>query len=213
MSDSDHNVQRTRQRLRFSLTSLFLLITIVGLAVALWTTSQGWKKDATALQKLRNQVGELTISDPDRVHVIRVPTTGPLNWQWRVFLPAGREFQLRLITGEVPKTGVPGPGQALGMYSRFRCSGEFLLSASVQENHRGTYVLAASAPNWEGSNPFQNDEWQLRSKTISQIELGKTESVAPGEPMVLVRLRADHDGTSPESPCDGLMIAIEETND
>jgi len=130
-------------------------------------------------------------------------------------LPAnGPRIPASLITGEVPKTGVPGRGQAVGMHSRFRHSGEFLLSASVQENYRGTYVLAATAPNWEGSNPIQNDEWLHRSsKTISQIELGKTESVAPGESMVLVRLRVDQDGTSPESPCDGLMVAIEETND
>jgi hypothetical protein len=172
MDQIHHQVRPWRRRLQFSLATLILLVTIAALVVALWTTSQRWKKDVAELQKLRDLVGELTISDPDKVHAIRVPSTGQLKWQWRVYLPAGRQFRLRLITGDVPRAGVPAPGKAVGMYGFLDCSGEFLLSANVEKNRRGTWVLAASAPpSWDGSNPFPNDEWLSGGGwSISQIE-------------------------------------------
>lgn len=203
--------RRPVRRLQFSLATLLLFSALAVLLVALWTTSRRWKDDAAELQKFRDQVGELTISDPDKVHAIGVPTVGALKWQWRVYLPRSRRFRLYLVTGKVPKNGTSGPGKAVpSMYSPIR-SGEFLLSASVQKNYRGDWVLGASAPDWNGSSPFQNEDWLNRGgRTISQIGLGKTQSVDPGTPMVLVRLRVDQGGRAPETPCDGLMIFIQE---
>jgi len=211
MDPSDHEVPPRGRRLQFSLATLILFVTIVALLVALWTTSQRWKKDAAELKRLRALVGELTISDPDKVHAIRVPTTGELKWQWRVYLPEGREFVLRLITGEVPRTGVPA--HAYGVRSYLDRSGEFLLSANVEKDRRGTWVLAGSAPRWNFSHPLQNDEWARGGGwSFSEIELGKTISVEPGTPLVLVCVRVDEGGRTPEGPCDGLMIVIEEVN-
>jgi hypothetical protein len=201
-------VQRNGHRLRFSLATLLLSAVIAALFIALWTTGQRWKKDAREVQKFRDQVGELTIADPNRVHVIRVPLAGSLKWAWRVYLPANREYRLHLATGDVPKDGLPGPGEAMQMYSPIHCPGEFLLSASVEKDYRGNWVLAANAPGWNGSNPFQNDDWLNRGGwTTSEIELGKTHSVAPGMPIVLVRLCAD------QGAGEGLMISIQEVKD
>lgn len=207
MADED----RIQTRLQFSLATLILLVTIAALLVALWTTSQRWKKDVAELQRLRSLVGELTISDPDKVHAIRVPTTGELKWQWRVYLPEGREFMLRLITGEVPRTGVPA--HAFRVRSHLYRSGEFILSANVEKDRWGTWVLAGSAPRWNFSHPLRNDEWAHGGGwSYSEIELGKTVSVEPGTPLVLVRVRVDERGNTPEGPCDGLMVVIEEAN-
>ncbi len=202
---------RARRRLRFSLATLFLLFTIILLLVAAWTMSRRLDEAATELQKYRDETGHLTISDRQQVHAIGVQVTGSLEWQWRVYLPEDRQFRLHLVTGEVPKTGAPGPGGAIGAYTPFHRSGEFLILAKVEKNARGSWVLAASTPDRKLSSPFQNDAWLDRGGyTISEIGPGKTESVPPGTPMVLLRLRVDEQGIAPETPCDGLMISIEE---
>jgi len=165
----------------------------------------------TELQKYRNEAGHLTISNREEVHAVGVQVTGSLEWKWRVYLPANREFRLHLATGEVPKAGAPGPGEAVGAYTPFRCSGEFLILGKVEKNHRGTWVLAVSTPERKLSNPLQNDAWVERGgRTVSEIKPRKTQSVAPGTPMVLLRLRVDQGGNAPETPCDGVMISIQE---
>lgn len=165
----------------------------------------------TELEKCRNEAGHLTISNREEVHAIGVQVTGALEWKWRVYLPANREYRLHLATGEVPKAGAPGPGEAVGAYTPLHRSGEFLILAKVEKNHRGRWVLAVSTPDRKLSSPFQNDAWVERSsRTVSEIKPGKTRSVAPGKPMVLLRLRVDQEGSAPETPCDGLMISIQE---
>jgi hypothetical protein len=190
------------------------LVTIAALVVAWWVTSQELEEATTELQQYRNEAGQLTITDRDKVHAIGVQVTGSLEWRWRVYLPESREFRLHLVTGDVPKTGAPGPGEAVGAYTPFRRSGEFLILAKVEKNPRGSWVVAASTPKRKLSSPFQNDAWLERGgRTVSQIGPGKTQFVAQGEPMVLLRLRVDQQGRAPEAPCDGLMISIEEIKD
>ncbi len=163
------------------------------------------------LQKYRNEAGHLTISKHEEVHAIGVQVTGALEWKWRVYLPANREYRLHLATGEVPKAGAPGPGEAIGAYTPLHRTGEFLILANVEKNHRGRWVLAVSTPDRKLSSPFQNDAWVERSsRTVSEIKPSKPQSVTPGQPMVLLRLRVDQEGKAPETPCDGLMISIQE---
>ncbi len=163
------------------------------------------------LQKYRSEAGHLTISHHNKVHAIGVQVTGSLEWKWRVYLPVSREFRLHLTTGEVPNAGAPGPGEAIGAYTPFHRSGEFPILAKVEKNHRGHWVLAVSTPDRKLSSPIQNDDWVERGgRTVSEIKPGKTQPVAPGTPMVLLRLRVDQGGNAPETPCDGLMISIQE---
>ncbi|MHC4400798.1 MAG: LolA-like protein [Planctomycetota bacterium] len=168
--------------------------------------------DATAeLQKHRNEAGHLTLSDREEVHAICLRARGSLEWLWRVYLPESRDFRLHLITGSVPKTDVPGPGWATGAHTPIDRSGEFLILARVEERSRGTRMLAVTRPGRKLSSPIENEGWLKRGGwTISGITPGKTQSVAPGTPMVLLRLRVDQEGSSPETPCDGLLISIEE---
>jgi hypothetical protein len=145
---------RARRRLRFSLATLFLLFTMIVLLVAAWTASRRLDVATTELQKYRDETGHLTISDRQQVYAIGVQVTGSLEWQWRVYLPEDRQFRLHLVTGEVPKTGAPGPGGAIGAYTPFHRSGEFLILAKVEKNARGSWVLAASTPDRKLSCPF-----------------------------------------------------------
>jgi hypothetical protein len=221
-------------RLRFSLATLVLLATIVCLAVALWSTSRRFREATLQVevlqeevQKYREEMGYLTISDPSKVHAIGVPALGRLKWQWRVYLPENRAFRVHAVTGGVPKEGVPAPpGTRSGSTSTMR-SGELLIYAEVQKDRNGQWVLHVEEGGMSAGSATigihqTHQRWlEHFSGWIEQVRPGQTQAFEPGEPIVLLRLRVheigektDHGRTSghpPEEPCDGLMIWIDQT--
>ena len=82
----------TKPRFRFSLTTLVLLVTILSLALVIWRLAP-YRQEAL---RLRNEVGYLSVSDPSKVHAIRVMTTQEGSWRYRVWIPEGRDFLICL---------------------------------------------------------------------------------------------------------------------
>ena len=220
-------------RLRYSLATLILLATIVCLLVALWTTSRRFQEATveaemlrSEIRKYREEMGYLTISDPSKAHAIGVPAHDSLKWQWRVYLPENRRFRLHVVTGGVPNDGVRGTGRRSGSESMIR-SGESLLYAAVQKDHRGKWVFRVEeGDSGRGSTTViqPTDERWIEGGSgwsTQQVNPGRTQSYEPGEPIVLLRLRGHEigektddgrtSGHPPDEPCDGLMIWIDET--
>lgn len=98
--------------LRFSLATLLLLVTIVCLSAALWSSSKELRRARADLEAVRaktdeyrNELGYPTIEDPSKLHFIRVPLPGPQQWQWRVYVPQGS-----VSTGEAdPSNSISSP--------------------------------------------------------------------------------------------------------
>lgn len=222
-------------RLRYSLATLILLATIVCLLVALWTTSRRFRQATleaetlrAEIQKYREEMGYLTISDPSKVHAIGVPAHGNFKWQWRVYQPENRRFRIHVVTGGVPKAGVPAPGTSSGSASMIE-SGELLLYAAVEKDHRGNWVFCVEEGNSGGASQTgihqTHEQWLERGVgwSTEQVRPGRTQAFEPGRPIVLLRLRvyesvenAEDGQTStsfrePDEPCDGLMVWIDET--
>ncbi len=218
--------------LRFSLATLLLLATIVCLGVALWTTSRELDEARAEgeelrneVQKYRNELGYLEISDPGRVHAIGVPVHGNLKWHWRVWLPDERSYRLHVVTGGVPKEGVPQRGTSSGSSSTIR-SGEMLIYAAVQKDRLGQWVFRVEKGVGGDSSTIGIHQTHQRwleggpGWSTRQVSPAKTRSFEPGKPVVLVRLRVSElvettpDGRTtrraPDEPCDGLMVWIEE---
>lgn len=219
-----------RLRLRFSLATLILVATIICVLVALWATSRRLEETRhqlasvqDELQKYRDELGYLTITDPNKVHAIGVRTPGRLQWRWRVWLPGNRRFRLHTATGGVPQDGISGFGEIVFMSSTIR-SGEFLLHAYIEKDHKARWLLHVEVPSGGGSVfiPENEGPWVggEAGYNIEQVRPDRTHSFQPGAPAVLLRLRVltiveKHDDGStsyraPEEPCDGLMIWIEE---
>jgi hypothetical protein len=59
------------------------------------------------VRRLRNEVGELTIDDKTKIHLIGVHTNDDLKWKWRVWIPEGTKVVARYQWGRVPRDGVP----------------------------------------------------------------------------------------------------------
>ena len=219
-------------RLRFSLATLILLATIVCLLVALWTT---WRRQQEAtseakmlrdeIQKYRDEMGYLTITDPSKAHAIGVPAHRNLQWQWRVYLPENRRFQLHVVTGGVPKEGVAGRGRGSGSTTSTFRSGESLIYAEVQKDRNGQWVFHVEEGIAAGSSTIgihqTHERWIEGGAgwSTQHVNPGQTQTFEPGEPIVLLRLRVTEiiektEGgmvtrRATDEPCDGLMVWIE----
>lgn len=110
---------RSAKRPRVSLLSLLLLLTCVAMGLGVWRAHQraeGFRREMSrALRennRLRNEAGEFTVTDPERLYadwVRRDLTSATDNryWAWRVWVPEGRRYQLTYGDGVVPFEGFP----------------------------------------------------------------------------------------------------------
>lgn len=204
-----------RLPLRFSLGTLFLLVTLVALLTALWKTAREAWQLRDEVRKLRQECGYLTISEPNKMHAIRVPRLGTKRWAWRIYLPEKRAFRFNCSTHRIPSSGVDAP--AISTTTMNTNSREFVLEAGLEKNREGQWRLLVS-----GSGTYFDTtiDWMARDAgwTADGVMEGPTVSVEPGQPLVLMRARVmevrNENGTvtrvPPVQPADGLMIWIEE---
>jgi hypothetical protein len=205
-SGEERKTSQVARRLpRFTIANLLLITVIASLGVAYVVSNRKWTADVAELQSLRDISGQLTISDPSKIHAIGVPTVGKNKWQWHVYLPVDREFQLHLVTGGVPSHGVPENLGTPQVRSGFYNSGEMLIVAEIAQNPAGDFVLSGSFPKGEFSHPIKNGDWVNRGgHSVVAVEPGHTQVVDPDQPMVLLRMLPD--GTT----AGGVMVFIDE---
>ena len=219
--------------LRFSLATLLLLTTIVCLAAALWSsthqlmqTRRRLEAATNQIQQYRNEAGILTISDPEKLHVVKMPLYAELQWQWRVRVPAANGFGIQVGTGMIPKEGRDG---VRGGGTLVLPAGETIVHASIYRDYRGELVFRTYA----GGNSFKTElkegqaDW-LNTSGWNTTAAGSngTETTNPGQSMVLLRFRAteqietqNDDGTVStacrvsDEPTPGLMAWISDSRE
>jgi hypothetical protein len=93
------------RRMRFSLVNAVLLLTIAALAMGLY-------RNGRQVVPLRNEVawfhqkfGFFPTPDPSRIYALRSRMKAPGIWQWRVYLPNGKNYELRMFVGQAPDPG------------------------------------------------------------------------------------------------------------
>jgi hypothetical protein len=130
---------------RFSLLALFLLMTIAALAIALIQARTRLGSLEVEVDRLRKEAGFLSISDPDKVHVIAVPRTDPMTWRWRVYLPGGQDFGIYSNCGKLDAKGLPATGRSsgsrIGGQSNPREPREILIDVAYGKNIDGDPCL------------------------------------------------------------------------
>jgi hypothetical protein len=99
--DAERSKSMYHWRPRLSLLSALLLMTIVGLSIAV---TQLWREVGPLRAKvslLRNETGRLSVDDPTQIHAIEVRTSEPLLWKWRVWVPDGRTGRYFLLFANI----------------------------------------------------------------------------------------------------------------
>lgn len=132
--------------LRFSLASLFLLTALICVTTAyVLQRAEVRRKEAEIRQYridlglLDDRPGVLVVDDPKKVHVAALPAFEPMHWRWRVYLPPGKQWTLRLDHGEMFDDEARGSGAATDL----KVSGEFMLELAVQRSLEGRVEIVA----------------------------------------------------------------------
>lgn len=99
--------QKRSWGIRFSLLSMILLITVVALAISRWQLSEQLSQLKVRNEQLSQALGIPPITDRTKVTAIGVPVMAQDSWEWHVFLPEGKEYDLYVAFTHVPGEGLP----------------------------------------------------------------------------------------------------------
>ncbi|PQO41756.1 hypothetical protein [Blastopirellula marina] len=94
-----------RLRFRFSIFSLMLLSVIVGLLASHWQTSQKLIEAKEEADQLRRTYHLLVPNDSSKIQVLLQETNLAGEWQWRIALPEGGEYEVACQVGDLPVDG------------------------------------------------------------------------------------------------------------
>jgi hypothetical protein len=122
-----------RFRPRISIITALLLMTIAGMAIVivqLWTEVGPLRAD---VRRLRNEVGEITIEEPAKLHAVQVRTNDKLAWKWRFFIPENVDASLKFSWGAIPQMRFPKPD----VIKKQLESGEHWVTIAVRRNEAG----------------------------------------------------------------------------
>jgi hypothetical protein len=109
---------------RFSLFSFTLAVTIAVLAFGLWAARRENVRLDAENQRLasdnaeyRDELGIFEIEEETKIHAIGVETlNAPDTHRIRVYVPPGRQFEMRIAVHDIPKEGLPtSPQQTAAM--------------------------------------------------------------------------------------------------
>ncbi len=222
-------------RLRFSLKSLFVITTIIGLTVALWAqsrTNRSLREEVAPLREknrdLQNQLGQFPEVDPKQVQVMLVDSSTGW-WRLRIHLPEGRKYRMHHASGHMPVRELPCPEWfenaeiQHGRSSSSVESGEFSLDIRVRKRD-GEWILEAtrldeSHDRYGQGLSRRHAEWLDDRRTWDVRSVGRNAKViAPGEPIVLFSLyrgvlkefERAYSSSPAQGIADGMIVWIEE---
>lgn len=215
MSRNDSPSDRPR-RLRVSLLTLMLLMTIAALAIGLVVVGRNNRRLEEANQslavenrRLRDEVGELSIDDPKKLYAIRIETDSYLDWRWRIWIPKGRTYRLRCVAGEVPAEGRPQErGGTIMLYD----DGDQVIRYQIRRDPRdGKMYGSLSVP---GASVSKDEhawvEWGSWTSTTGGVGTS-TCAYPPDKTIELCRHRVSQANSSSgiEDPSAGFLIWLE----
>jgi hypothetical protein len=202
------------RRPRFTLRVLLFVVALVALIVSLINTYRIAQRNRlleAENQRLRNEVGELSIEDETRFHAIQVPADNEFEWAWRIWIPEGHSYRVRVASGQIPKEGFPQSGGTLYL----REAGEHVVRYRIRRDPRnnqwqGTLQTTGGSVG-SGSHPWV--EWNQRTATTGGVGTSTQSFPAgqPGQQIELARYRVSQASSSDkiEDPAAGFLIWLE----
>ena len=142
---------------------------------------------------LREENGTITITEPGKIHAIRLETDCPLTWKWRVYVPEGRKVVFRHQAFEIPKDAfcgkvgmVPlsGPAEVVVVARIEKCNSKYYNWRSVVS------VNGGSCYNYI---PPESSQWlETGTAGFSHTGVGRSVAVEKDEGPFLLHRRRNH---------------------
>ena len=198
------------RRLRFSLQTLALIVTIVAMAIVIGLLYSELVPLRDENRRLRDEVGELTIEDESKFHAILTPHIDPdeFRWRWRIWIPEGRSYRLQFASHKIPKQGVPTPQGTLTLNEPGEQWVEYRM---FRETDSGKWRDILSVKNASVSGDYQQwPEWTHRVGAGNGVG-DMTEVFEPDKRVELIRRRMSQaaNSASIEDPAAGYMIWLD----
>lgn len=209
-----HDTKPTR-RPRITLRTLLLLVPIFAMGLVIWQSNADLESLRTEVRKLRDETGQLTIDDPEKIHAIQIVTDYPLAWKWRIYIPEGRKVRIANYNHQISKDGLPEANNGLPLIG----PKEFVVTVKLDKQPDGRWRSGVSC---DGQTTYRiipdgATSWLDEGESGSQFkQVHRDVSVEQaGEPLVLLRKRVFYDrGQIPPvnepAKTDGLLVWLAE---
>ena len=209
--------RRGRGHWQFSLRQILAIIAAVGVGAALTTLPLRLATQHAEISRLREEAGYLTIQDLKMINAIAAASPDQHWWKWRVYLPKGQDYEIRIGVGPIPESGyqfsndthiAAVDGKELHLQSQWPAAllkggQEYVVETWVQKSPEfGAYGVALRANGATFSQQLSQDQlkWTKAALFTSSgiVTLGSSEVSDPTKPVDLLRASgqwAKADGT------------------
>ena len=141
------NDTRTSGRFQYSLRALLIVTMLSTFAIYHWYTANRLRNAESAVRRLQDETGRLTINDVTVVHVISVDTGEANTWRWRLFIPKGHKYMWNVASEGIPFGKFPPRAGRSGVSNQhyWERDTEVLVTASLTERSDGNYSLSVTS--------------------------------------------------------------------
>ena len=134
------NTSKPTRQFRISLRTLLLLVPLVAMGLVIWQSKTELGSLRTEVRKLRDETGQLTIEDPEKIHAIQIATDYPLAWKWRIYVPDGRTVRVANRNHHIPKDSIPETKNGLSLAG----PNEFVVTVKIDKQPDGRWRSGVS---------------------------------------------------------------------
>lgn len=161
--------------------SVLVVTFLVGLVFAWRSGRERWTL-TRELIRIDQTVGELTLTDPTKVHIRAIETGEPLHFAWRVYLPANYRQHIRHKGGSYGSSWSSNPAEFIARV-RFKEESDGRLQVYTRFSGGSSLMSCGRA---ELGSFLRGRHDQLE---VEQIGQGKTEVIEPDGSALLLRIK------------------------
>jgi hypothetical protein len=167
------------RRPRFSLRGFIAAIGVICLVLSNAVAIRELRRVNDENQRLRDELGYLTIDDPEALYLVNLPRLEDLRWSWRVHVPRRDRFVLLVEWNDIP--GDPESSRVVRSPLR---AGEYVLDVAVYRSSDGKWRLLA---DWAEAVLSEAAAADLQNCSFSErIGRGRTFAPLPFEQLILI---------------------------
>lgn len=185
---------KPNRRPRVSLLSLLLLTAVVATSL---TTAMLWSEVGPLRrenQRLRDEIGELTILDATKVHLLVLPTdpVEGYEWRWRVYVPPGSKYRVATKSSSQASGGFRSSTSGSGTVLE---EGQHTVGAWLRPGAKAQwhYKAVAGGASTGGSLALENEPSGAigMSMTSSSVASEETKMFDPDKPLRMLDARVE----------------------